>query len=78
MKLRSNQWILLIILVISAVLRMYNFSDLPFTHDEFSALSRLDFDNFSALIHEGIKIDGHPAGVQVFLFYWTKIHRSIN
>ncbi|WP_107039483.1 glycosyltransferase family 39 protein [Brumimicrobium mesophilum] len=73
MKQRSNQWILIIILVISVVLRMFNFSEIPFTHDEFSALDRLDFDSFSALINEGVKIDGHPAGVQVFLFYWSKI-----
>ena len=73
MKQRSNQWILVIILVVSVVLRMFNFSEIPFTHDEFSALDRLDFDSFSALINEGVKIDGHPAGVQVFLFYWSKI-----
>src|SRR5690554_1470642 len=73
MKQRSNQWILIIILVISVVLRMFNFSDIPFTHDEFSALDRLDYDSFSALINEGVKIDGHPAGVQVFLYYWTKL-----
>ncbi len=73
MKELSNQWILVIILVISVVLRMFNFSEIPFTHDEFSALDRLDFDSFSTLINEGVKIDGHPAGVQVFLFYWSKI-----
>lgn len=73
MKQLSNQWILLIILLVSVVLRFFNFSEIPFTHDEFSALDRLDFDSFSALINEGVKIDGHPAGVQVFLFYWSKI-----
>ncbi|PWH85269.1 glycosyltransferase family 39 protein [Brumimicrobium oceani] len=73
MKQGSNQWILIVILVISVVLRMFNFSEIPFTHDEFSALDRLHFDSFSALINEGVKIDGHPAGVQVFLFYWSKI-----
>src|SRR5690554_6558995 len=73
MKQRSNQWILIIILVVSVVLRMFNISEIPFTHDEFSALDRLDFDSFSALINEGVKIDGHPAGVQVFLCYWSKI-----
>lgn len=73
MKQLSNQWIILIILVISVVLRFFNFSEIPFTHDEFSALDRLDFDSFSALINEGVKIDGHPAGIQVFLFYWSKI-----
>ena len=73
MKLRSNQWILLLILAVSVVLRLFHFSEIPFTHDEFSALSRLDFDSFSALINKGVKIDAHPAGVQVFLYYWTKM-----
>ena len=73
MKKLSNQWILFIILVVSVVLRIFHFSEIPFTHDEFSALFRLDFESFSALIEYGVKIDGHPAGVQVFLFYWGKI-----
>lgn len=41
--------------------------------DELSALSRLQFDNFSDLIENGIKPDGHPAGVQTFLYYWTQL-----
>ena len=73
MKQLSNRWILFLILMVAVVLRVFNLSEIPFTHDEFSALSRLNFDSFSALIHEGVKIDGHPAGVQVFLYYWTKI-----
>jgi len=41
-------------------------------HDELSALSRLQFDNFTDLIREGVMLgDTHPAGVQVFLYYWT-------
>ncbi len=43
------------------------------THDEFSALFRLRFDTFSELIEKGVKVDGHPAGIHVILYYWTKI-----
>jgi len=64
--------ILLFILVIGGVLRFYNFSNIPMTHDELSAIQRLNYDTFSELIEKGVKNDGHPAGVQVFLFYWTK------
>jgi len=39
--------------------------------DELSALVRTHFDNLSDLINKGAKIDGHPVGVQVFLYYWT-------
>lgn len=42
-------------------------------HDEFSALFRLQFDNFKDLIQQGVKLDGHPAGVQVFLYFWTQL-----
>ncbi|HOZ29524.1 MAG TPA: glycosyltransferase family 39 protein [Bacteroidales bacterium] len=70
----SNQHILIIILVISAILRFYNFFEIPFTHDEFSALFRTYFSSFSELIEYGVKtVDTHPAGVQVFLYYYTRI-----
>lgn len=69
----TNTFIILIILFTAAILRFYNFFEIPFTHDEFSALFRLNYDSFSELIEKGVKIDGHPAGVQVFLYYWTKL-----
>ncbi len=61
------------ILVVAAVLRLWKLGQVPFMHDEFSALFRLHFDSFRDLIQQGVKIDGHPAGVQVFLYYWTKL-----
>ena len=42
-------------------------------HDEFSAILRTYYDNFSDLIEIGVKQnDSHPAGVQVFIYYWIK------
>lgn len=64
---------LVIILIIAAALRFYNFFNLPYMWDELSALSRLQFNSFSELIEQGVKPDGHPAGVQVFLYYWTNL-----
>lgn len=69
----SNKSILLLILLVAAALRLHNFFEIPYTHDEFSALFRLDFKSFAELINKGIKIDGHPAGVQVFLYYYTDL-----
>lgn len=63
---------LLLIFLLAAALRFYRFWEIPMTHDELSALSRLRFDSFSELIKLGIMPDGHPAGTQVFLFYWTR------
>ena len=69
----TNRAILFLILIVAFLLRFTNFSDIPFTHDEFSAIFRLRFDSFSELIEKGVKVDGHPAGVHVFLYYWTKL-----
>ena len=67
----SNKTILVLILLVSVILRFFNFLDIPYTHDEFSALFRTHVDSFSELISKGVIVDGHPAGVQVFLYYWT-------
>ncbi len=73
-KLRlTNSYILLFIIIAASILRLYHFNEIPFTHDEFSALFRTHFDSFRELIEKGVKPDGHPAGVQVFLYYWTKL-----
>ena len=65
--------LLVVILLVAAVLRLWKLGQVPFMHDEFSALFRLQFDSFSDLIQYGIKIDGHPAGVQTFLYYWAMV-----
>jgi Predicted membrane protein len=63
-----------VILLVAAVLRLWKLGQVPFMHDEFSALFRLRFDNFHDLIRYGVtEGDSHPAGVQVFLYYWTKL-----
>ena len=63
-----------VILLVAAVLRLWKLGQVPFMHDEFSALFRLQFDNFHDLIRFGVKEgDSHPAGVQVFLYYWTQL-----
>lgn len=69
----TNQAILILILCISAALRFYHFTEIPFMHDEFSAVFRTEYNTFSELIENGIKPDGHPAGIQVFIYYWIII-----
>lgn len=65
---------LLVILVVATILRYWAFWDIPFMHDELSAMSRLQFDSFSDLIRYGVVLnDTHPAGVQVFLYYWVML-----
>ena len=69
----TNRSLLIIIMIVAAVLRFYNYFEIPFTHDEFSALFRTNFPDFQTLIDQGVKVDGHPAGVQVFLYYWVQL-----
>ncbi len=69
----TEKIILLIILAFAAILRFYNYSSFSLSNDELSALARLRFDSFSEMVNKGVMIDFHPAGVQIFLFYWTKI-----
>lgn len=43
-----------------------------FTYDELSGLERTQFSSFSELLDKGVKIDAHPAFVQVLLYYFTQ------
>lgn len=73
-KLKINDTaILIFILCVSAIIRFWNYTEIPYMHDELSALSRTDFSNLSDLILKGARVDGHPVGVQIFLYYWTKL-----
>jgi len=63
-----------IILFVAIALRFYHLFAIPFTYDEFSTLFRLNYKSLSDVIEYGVKqLDNHPAGVQVFLYYYTKL-----
>ncbi len=70
---KKINYVLFFILLLASVLRFWNYFNIPFTHDEFSALFRTHYNSFSELIDKGVKVDGHPAGIQVFLYYWVKL-----
>jgi len=61
------------VLVLAAVLRLYHLTQIPLANDELSALYRLQFPSFKTLITQGVMPDGHPALVQVFLYYYSKL-----
>ncbi|MCK4662421.1 MAG: glycosyltransferase family 39 protein [Bacteroidales bacterium] len=69
----KNEIILAIIILIGCILRFYNCAEMSLGNDELSILSRLQYDNFKQLITEGVYPDGNPAGIQVFMYYWTKL-----
>lgn len=70
----SDRVLLLVIIIVAALMRFWQFDNLPFMHDEFSALFRTEFSNLGALIKLGVvENDSHPAGVQLFLYFWVKL-----
>lgn len=76
--MKDNQKLNLIvmagILLAAFTLRFWDYLHLPFMWDELSAMSRTTYDNFRDLIRYGVvENDTHPAGVQVFMYYWIKM-----
>lgn len=66
-------FLFLFLLIVNAAVRLFEIGDFSLSNDELSAVSRLTYDSFNELIQEGVvRTDPHPAGAQVFLFYWTK------
>jgi hypothetical protein len=64
---------LIAIMLVASVLRLWKLGQVPFMHDEFSALLRTRFDNFHDFIQQGIMPDSHPVGVEAFLWLWVRI-----
>ena len=60
------------LLFIFCFLLFYSFDQIGFSNDELSAYTRCQYNGFNELIENGVIPDGHPAGVQVFLFYYIK------
>jgi hypothetical protein len=61
------------IIFIASVLRLYNYWNWSYSHDEIGAFVRL-YPSFSELISQGVRDhDTHPAFVQIFLWLWTKL-----
>ena len=62
---------LILVMVLACIIRLFAAYLQSFSNDELSAIYRLQFNNFSDLLNWGIKMDGHPAFVQLFLYYYT-------
>ncbi|MEZ4721675.1 MAG: glycosyltransferase family 39 protein, partial [Flavobacteriales bacterium] len=69
----QKNWPITLILLIAAALRFYRFWELPYTHDELSALLRAQVHSWSEFIETGVKLDNHPAGVQLLIFLQTLV-----
>ncbi len=65
--------LLLLILLVGASLRFFNYASWSLSNDELSAIVRAAGNSPRAWIGSGDALDMHPIGVQVFLFVWMKI-----
>ena len=70
---RIDYILVAVIMLVAAVLRLWKLGQVPFMHDEFSALLRTRFDNFHDFIQQGVMPDSHPIGTQLFLWGWVKL-----
>lgn len=61
------------ILILSSLLRFFPLFDYQFTYDELSGLDRTQFDNLNTLLDKGVKIDAHPALIQLLIYFLVKM-----
>jgi len=66
------QGFVMLILFMALLMRISGLG-FSYSNDELSALIRVRFDSFSDLVSGGFYVDGHPGGIQVFLYYWVKL-----
>ncbi len=69
---KSNKFLIPAIFIFALILRLWNI-DYSFSNDELSAVMRTGFSSIKDVIVNGVLIDFHPAGIQVFLNYWVNI-----
>ena len=72
-KTSPNNYLLLFVIAVAAIIRFWDYSSMQFMHDELSAVIRSQANGFSELIYKTKTTDVHPVGVPIFVHYWTKI-----
>lgn len=60
------------ILLTCALLRFLPLFDYQFTYDELSGMERTQFGSFGEVMEKGVKIDAHPALIQLLIYYLTQ------
>lgn len=66
--------LVLTLLALALLLRCWGFPHIPYTHDEISALVRVDFPTLAEAIDRGVwNVDTHPPGTHAFLWGWTRL-----
>lgn len=65
----KNAVVMGLILLAGLLLRSVEISQSVFFYDELSAILRTNYTSFSELIDKGVMPDGHPAGMQVLIWF---------
>ena len=56
MLFKTENFLLIAVLVFAAVMRLWNIENWTFTNDELSAISRLQFDSWAEILENGIRL----------------------
>jgi len=67
----KQHWLIILIMLLGIAFRFLPLYDYEFSHDELSGLSRTVYPHFFDELRNGIKIDAHPALIQLFLWVWV-------
>lgn len=73
MKFIKEHSLFCLIFLVTALLRLFFLFNYQFTYDELSGLERTQFTSFAELIDKGVKIDAHPALVQLIIYYLVQL-----
>ncbi len=64
----------MVLMIIGFILRLSIAATHSYSSDELSAINRLDYDSLAEMLENGVKKgDFHPAGVQLFEWFWSSI-----
>lgn len=73
MRAVKDHWLLLTLLSSTFLLRFIPLFNYQFTFDELSGLDRTQFNSYADLLERGVKIDAHPALVQLIIYWLVKL-----
>ncbi|MDI1355699.1 MAG: glycosyltransferase family 39 protein [bacterium] len=73
MKILKEHSTFVLLFLLCAALRFIPIFDYQFTFDELSGLDRTQFKSFSEVIEKGVKVDAHPALVQLMIYYLSRV-----
>jgi hypothetical protein len=70
---RFARIVLIILVVLGGALRLHRLGSMSYSNDELSALVRADYNALDDVIDRGVRGDGHPAAVQLWLYACTRL-----